>query len=83
MSVTAPLHSESAAPDAKAGRLRWYICGLLFYATTINYMDRQVLGLLKPVIAGELKWTESDYGNVIFWFSAGLCVDDAHRRASY
>src|SRR4051794_3940260 len=92
MSVTAPLHSESAAPDAKAGRLWWYICGLLFYATTINYMDRQVLGLLKPVIAGELKWTESDYGNVIFGFQlayalmmpiAGRVIDWLGTRVGY
>ena len=56
------------AVATKTGRLRWYVCGLLFYATTVNYMDRQVVGLLKPVIARELHWTESDYSNIVFGF---------------
>jgi ACS family hexuronate transporter-like MFS transporter len=50
--------------------LRWYICGLLFLATTINYVDRQVLGLLKPVISRELHWSEADYGWIVFSFQA-------------
>ena len=47
-----PISRPSSAqpiPGAKTGKLRWYICGLLFFATTVNYMDRQVLGILKPV----------------------------------
>jgi len=43
---------------------RWYICGLLFYATTVNYMDRMVLGILKPTITHDLHWNESDYARV-------------------
>ena len=39
--------------------LRWYICGLLFFATTVNYIDSQVLGLLKPVLEKDLGWGES------------------------
>jgi ACS family hexuronate transporter-like MFS transporter len=43
---------------------RWVIVGLLFLATTINYMDRQILALLKPILDGELKWSNEDYGKV-------------------
>ena len=39
-------------------KLRWSICGLLFFATTVNYVDRQVLGILKPVLEKELGWNE-------------------------
>jgi ACS family hexuronate transporter-like MFS transporter len=48
---------------------RWVVCGLLFLATTINYIDRQVISLLKPTLAAEFKWTESDYGNIVTAFA--------------
>ena len=48
---------------------RWTICALLFVATTINYVDRQVLGLLAPTLQRELRWTETDYGDIVSWFS--------------
>ena len=48
---------------------RWIICGLLFVATTINYVDRQVLGILAPTLQRELHWTEADYGDIVSWFS--------------
>jgi ACS family hexuronate transporter-like MFS transporter len=48
---------------------RWIICGLLFIATTINYVDRQVLGILAPTLQRELRWTETDYGDIVSWFS--------------
>ncbi|WP_424139724.1 MFS transporter [Roseomonas chloroacetimidivorans] len=54
---------------AVVGRYRWTICGLLFFSTTINYMDRQVLGLLKTTLMGDLKWTESDFGDIVAAFS--------------
>jgi MFS transporter, ACS family, hexuronate transporter len=54
--------------------LRWYICGLLFFATTVNYIDRQVLGMLKPVLERELKWNESDYGWIVFAFQCAYAV---------
>lgn len=53
---------------------RWVICGLLFYATTINYIDRQVLGILKPVLQKELGWQESDYGYIVFAFQAAYAI---------
>lgn len=49
---------------------RWWMCMLLFVATTINYMDRQVLSLTwKDFIAPEFHWTDADYGNITAWFS--------------
>ncbi len=41
------------------GKYRWTICGLLFFATTINYLDRAVISLLKPYLEKEFKWTET------------------------
>ena len=65
--------AEGTIP-ARVGRLRWYVCGLLFYATTVNYVDRQVLGLLKPVIGRELHWTEADFGWVVFAFQGAYAL---------
>ncbi|HXP97259.1 MAG TPA: MFS transporter [Telmatospirillum sp.] len=53
----------------KVGNYRWTICALLFFATTINYMDRQILGLLKPTMMKDLGWTETDFGDVVAAFS--------------
>ena len=58
--VTLPI--EKSRAKAFIPNLRWYICGLLFFATTINYIDRQVIGLLKPVLEKELGWGEAEYG---------------------
>jgi len=62
-------------------RWRWYICGLLFYASTVNYIDRQVLGLLKDTISKQLGWTESDYGWIIaaFQFAYAIMMPVAGR----
>jgi ACS family hexuronate transporter-like MFS transporter len=51
------------------GRYRWVICALLFFATTINYMDRQVLGILAPTLQKEIHWTEAQYGAIVSWFT--------------
>src|SRR2546425_9844337 len=48
---------------------RWTVCALLFLVTTINYVDRQVLGILAPTLQRELHWSEADYGDVVSWFS--------------
>jgi MFS transporter, ACS family, aldohexuronate transporter len=53
---------------------RWFICGLLFYATTVNYMDRMVLGILKPTLAKELHWTDTEYGLITSAFQLGYAV---------
>ena len=53
---------------------RWTICGLLFVATTINYVDRQVLGILAPTLQRELQWSESQYGDIVSWFSFAYAI---------
>src|SRR5258706_6647920 len=50
-------------------RYRWVICALLFFATTINYMDRQVLGILAPTLQKEIGWNEAQYGAIVSWFT--------------
>ncbi|HYR59289.1 MAG TPA: MFS transporter [Chthoniobacteraceae bacterium] len=46
------------------GRYRWIVCALLFFATTINYIDRQILSLIKPILDEQLHWTDSQFGLV-------------------
>ena len=58
----------------KIGRFRWTICALLFFATTINYIDRQVLGILAPYLQKSLHWSEIDYGNIVAAFQAAYAV---------
>ena len=55
--------------DDKQSRYRWTILALLFFATTINYVDRQVLGILAPTLQREIGWSESQYGAIVSWFS--------------
>ncbi len=47
---------------------RWLICGLLFFAASVNYIDRQVIGLLKPMLQAQFGWTEVGYSNIVFAF---------------
>ncbi|MCA1624717.1 MAG: MFS transporter, partial [Acidobacteria bacterium] len=56
------------------GRYRWVICALLFFATTINYVDRQVLGILATPLQKELGWSESDYGFIATAFTGAYAV---------
>ncbi|MCW3079516.1 MAG: transporter [Segetibacter sp.] len=67
--------------QTKIGRYRWTICSLVFYATTINYLDRQVISLLKPTLEKEFNWTESDYSNIVvaFQFAYALGMVGAGR----
>ncbi len=64
--------ADLARPSAP--RLRWCVCGLLFFATTINYVDRQVLSLLKPTLEKELGWREADYAWIVFLFQLGYAL---------
>lgn len=72
--------------------IRWGICALLFFATTINYIDRQVIGLLKPVLEKDLGWKEADYGWIVFAFQmaygavmplTGRLIDRLGTRLGY
>jgi MFS transporter, ACS family, hexuronate transporter len=58
----------------RAGRYRWTIIALLFFATTVNYVDHTMLGLLKPDLAKELNWSEDDYGNIVTAFQAAYAI---------
>lgn len=58
----------------KIGNYRWTVVVLLFFATTINYLDRQVIGLLKPTLEKELNWTETDYSYVVMAFSTAYAI---------
>src|SRR5207249_7089251 len=67
---TRPLGGTRQGPDAvKRFGYRWTIVALLFVATTINYVDRQVLGILAPTLSRELHWSKTAYGDVVSWFS--------------
>jgi len=69
-----PIPQEAAA----IGHRRWLICAMLFFATSVNYMDRQVIGLLKPTLQLQFGWTEVGYSNIVlafqFAYGAGLLV---------
>jgi ACS family hexuronate transporter-like MFS transporter len=79
--------------QGKMTSYRWVICSMLFFATTVNYLDRQVLSLTwKDFIAPEFHWTNSDYGNITAWFSifyaagmlfAGRFVDWMDTKKGY
>ncbi len=58
----------------KIGNYRWTICALVFFATTVNYLDRQVISLLKPVLEKEFNWTETDYSNVVIAFQIAYAI---------
>ena len=53
---------------------RWVICALLFFATSINYMDRQIIALLKPLLQREIGWDEVGYSNIIFGFQLAYAI---------
>jgi ACS family hexuronate transporter-like MFS transporter len=68
------LRDAEPAPGGRIGSYRWVICALLFAATTINYMDRQVIGLLKPTLSLELGWSEIDYSNIVLGFQLAYAI---------
>ena len=76
----------------KIGNYRWTICGLVFFATTINYLDRQVISLLKSTLSEELNWNDGDYANIEIAFKlfyafgmlgAGRLVDKLGTKIGY
>ncbi len=64
----------AVAVAQRIGHFRWVICALLFLATTVNYVDRVVIGLLKPTLQRELGWSEIDYANIVFWFYVAYAI---------
>jgi len=59
---------------SRVGRYRWVICGLLFFAATINYVDRQIVGILKPTLQKEFGWSEIDYADIVFAFQLAYAI---------
>lgn len=91
MSVTRSIAADEV-PVAKIGRYRWRICALLLFATTINYIDRQVLGVLAPDLQRTIGWNEIQYGYIVTAFqaayaiglvTAGAVIDRLGTRSGY
>lgn len=61
-------------PKSGIGRYRWKICAMLFLATTINFVDRQVLGILAPQLQKEFSWSDSEYGFIVSSFQAAYAM---------
>lgn len=64
----------AAASETPVGKFRWVICALLFFATTINYIDRLVFGILGPELQKEFGWTAKDYTDIVFWFEVAYAI---------
>jgi len=58
----------------RVGTFRWVICGLLFLAATINYIDRQVIGILKSTLQQQFAWNEIDYSDIVFSFQLAYAI---------
>ena len=59
----------NGTPTIPRSNVRWKICALLFFGVTINYIDRNVLGILKPTLTADLGWSERDYANIVIAFT--------------
>lgn len=63
-----------SSPLAKAGAYRWRVCAMLLLATTINYIDRQVLGVLAPFLQEKIGWNEIEYSYIVTAFQAAYAI---------
>ena len=59
---------------SKINNYRWIIVALLFFATTINYIDRQIIGYLKPILEREFSWAETDFAHIVMAFTAAYAI---------
>ena len=82
----------ATTPPGKGGRYRWRVCALLLAATTLNYIDRQVLGVLAPFLQNQIGWNEIEYGYIVTAFQcayaigllcAGAIIDRFGTRIGY
>src|SRR5438270_3366536 len=69
-----PVTQPSRSLARTAGSFRWIICGLLLLGVTKNYMDRQVIGVLKTTLQHDLGWSEIDYGNLVTAFQGAYAL---------
>src|SRR5947207_13972709 len=67
-SIAVSQSQAAATVPSRLGYFRWIICGLLLLGTTKNYMDRQVLGVLKTTLQHDFSWNEIQYGNLVSAF---------------
>src|SRR3954469_22157728 len=90
MNLSEPVNAQ--AVGATVGKYRWTICALLFFATTVNYLDRQVLSLLAPHLSKEFGWSNTDYANITAAFQfiyaismlfAGRIIDKMGTKAGF
>jgi len=90
MNLSEPVPAQTVGQTV--GKYRWTICALLFFATTVNYLDRQVLSLLAPQLSREFGWSNTDYANIAAAFQfvyavamlfAGRVVDRIGTKAAY
>jgi MFS transporter, ACS family, hexuronate transporter len=72
--ISATTPGSGTGPGGKIGSYRWVICALLFAATTINYMDRQILGILAPDLQRIIGWNEIEYGYIVTAFQAAYAL---------
>jgi ACS family hexuronate transporter-like MFS transporter len=73
--MATPLQRVASAPaPARTTSFRWAICGLLFLAATINYIDRQVIGILKPTLQAQYGWSEIDYADIVLAFQLAYAI---------
>ena len=66
--------AETPGAGERRGNYRWVVCALLFFATTINYIDRQVIGILAKDLQQIIGWSELDYGNIVASFNASYAI---------
>jgi ACS family hexuronate transporter-like MFS transporter len=72
--LPASVDAISTEPAGPFGGRRWLICGLLLFAATVNYMDRQVIALLKPTLQVQFGWTEVGYSNIVLAFQLAYAI---------
>lgn len=72
--TTEPHQEESGSSSSRLGHVRWTICAMLFFATSINYMDRQVIALLAPTLQRTIGLTEINYGYIVDAFQAAYAI---------
>ncbi|MEP6850516.1 MAG: MFS transporter [Acidobacteriota bacterium] len=73
-SITGAVIAAAEEVKPRVGNFRWAICTLLFFAATVNYIDRQVIGILKPTLSTQFNWTELDYSWIVFSFQTAYAI---------
>src|SRR5215467_2410174 len=72
--LSSPAATARAEIAARVGHYRWTICALLFFATTMNYVDRQILGFLAPTLEKSIGWNEIQYSDIVFAFQGAYAL---------